>query len=372
MKVYFIDCLFRNMARKFGKCSLTYDTRGHYGRVYEVKTRTAPRRQVFLVHRKILRQVDRRRGDVVYEPSQEEYDHFAKVYGRAKYHKKHGKKTNEASCAAPDSTLVHTSDDRMSSSAGVFHVVACDGPLPVDYRASPYSDISDISSCQDIDYMLDFDNIPELSSRIWFDPDVLGASPRVSRGLTSMESTEPLPAVQMSYCSAENRSIPDSSQQGPQLSQQGNLQQDQDQDFSAWCQENLRMLSDGNCDQPKVKRVGMFRCMETQTDAEIPHVCRKTWVFDVNLVTNAIQTVMDAYPTSTPLYVEHHTALIINLPSGDETGWGDLCFMAYTMTQLERRFSQQAFQLGHAAQSIDPTGLTSLTSLVAFISLRMA
>jgi hypothetical protein len=57
-----------------------------------------------------------------------------------------------------------------------------------------------------------------------------------------MESTELFPAVQMSDCSGENRSIPDSSQQGPQLSQQGNLQQDQDQDqdFSAWCQENLQ------------------------------------------------------------------------------------------------------------------------------------
>ena len=71
---------------------MSVHTRGYYGRVYEVKTRTALRRHVFLVHRKILRQVDRRRGDVVYEPSQEEYDHFAKVYGRAKYHNKRGRK----------------------------------------------------------------------------------------------------------------------------------------------------------------------------------------------------------------------------------------------------------------------------------------
>jgi hypothetical protein len=309
----------------------------------------------------------------VYEPSQKEYDHFAKVHGRAKYHKKRGRKTNEASCAAPDSTVAHSSDDCISSSARVFRVVAGDGPLPVDYRASRYSDISDISSYQDTDYILDFDNNPELSSRTWFDPDVLGgASPGVGRELTSMESTELFPAVQMSDCSGENLSIPDFSQQGLQLSQQGDWQQDQDQDFSVWCQENLQMLSGGNCDQPQVKKVEMFRSTETQTDAEIPHVCRKTWVFNVNQVTNAIQTVMDAYPTSTPLDVAHRTARIINLPLGDETGWRDLRFLAYTMTQLERRFSQQAFQLGHTALSIGPTGLTSLTSLVAFISLRMA
>ena len=222
--------------------------------------------------------------------------------------------------------------------------------------------------------MLDFDNDPELSSRIWFDPDVLEASPGVSRELTSMEPTELFPAVQMSDCSGENRSIPDSSQQDLQFSQQGDRQQDrdQDQDFSAWCQENLRVLSGGNGDQPQVKKVEMFRSTETQTDAEIPHVCRKTWVFDVNQVSNAIQTVMDAYPTSTPLDVAHRTARIINLPLGDETGWRDLCFLTYTMTRLERRFSQQAFQLGHAALLIHPTGLTSLTSLVAFISLHMA
>jgi hypothetical protein len=257
MMVYFIDRLFRNMSGKSYECPLTYDTRGHYGRIYEVKTRTALRRHVFLVHRKILRQVDRRRGDVVYEPSQEEYDHFAKVYGRAKYHKRHDKKTNGASCAAPDSTLAHTSDEHMSSSAGVFRVVACDGPLPVDFRASPYTDISDFSSYQDIDYILDFDNNPELSSQTWFDPDVLRASPGVSRELTSMESTELFPAVQMSDCSGENRSIPDSSQQGPQLSQQGNLQQDQDQDqdFSAWCQKNLQMLSGGNVTNLKLRKL---------------------------------------------------------------------------------------------------------------------
>jgi hypothetical protein len=110
MTAYFIDHLFRNMSRKSYECPLTYDTRGHYGRVYEVKMRTALRRHVFLVHRKILRQVDLRH-DVVYEPSQEEYDHFAKVYGRAKYHKKHGTKTNEASCAAPDSIMARSSDD---------------------------------------------------------------------------------------------------------------------------------------------------------------------------------------------------------------------------------------------------------------------
>jgi hypothetical protein len=91
----------------------------------------------------------------------------------------------------------------------VFRLVACDGPLPVDYRASPYSYISDIS-CYQLLYMLDFDNNPELSSRTWFDPDVLGASPGVSRVLTSMESTELFLAVQMSDCSSENRSIPDS------------------------------------------------------------------------------------------------------------------------------------------------------------------
>jgi hypothetical protein len=86
--------------------------------------------------------------------------------------------------------------------------------------------------------MFDFDNNPELSSRTWFDPDVLGASPGVSRVLTSVESTELFPAVQMSDCWGENRSIPDSSQQGPQLSQQGDWQQyqDQDQDFSNICE----------------------------------------------------------------------------------------------------------------------------------------
>jgi hypothetical protein len=131
------------------------------------------------------------------------------------------------------------------------------------------------------------------------------------------------------------------------------------------------MLSGGNCDQPQVKKVEMFRSTETQTDAEIPHVCRKPRVFDVNQVTNAIQTVMDAYPTSTPLDVAHRTARIINLPLGDETGWRVICFLVYIMSQLERRFSQQAFQLGHAALYIDPTGLTSLISLVAFISLRL-
>jgi hypothetical protein len=82
----------------------------------------------------------------------------------------------------------------------VFRVVACDGPLPVDYRASPYSDTS---SDQDIDYKLDFDTNPELSSRIWFDPDVLGAAPGVIRVLTSMESTELFLAVQMSDCSVK-------------------------------------------------------------------------------------------------------------------------------------------------------------------------
>jgi hypothetical protein len=76
----------------------------------------------------------------------------------------------------------------------------------------------------------------------------------------------------------------------------------------------------------------------------------------VNQITNAIQTVMDAYPTSTPLKVAHRTARIINLPLGDETSWRDLCFLAYTITRLERRFSQQAFQLRHVALSIDPTG----------------
>jgi hypothetical protein len=330
------------------KCPLSNDPRGHYGSQHIVRTRTALRRHVLLVHGQIIDFDHVHQVDVLRQPSPEELARRRQTYRRGQQHKERQK----------DSSGSGFSNDA-DASCSVNHIAVVNSPLRVNSGDGHFPDVSEIS-VQNPDYMEDWDYDADFMNAPWFDlqpEDLIGPGQEESSSTSALTALDP--KVKPMGRSGDSRNDPE----GPR----------QDPVFEAWCQDRIRSLADDPSMQtrrrPPTPTALPAMC---QTDPEPEHLCRKQWSFNVRAASDAIGTVLEADPSITAMTAAHRVAFQIGLPREDEAGWRDLMQLADVYVRMERRLVANLYQVGRMGMAIDATGMSAFAALLTAISMRMA
>lgn len=350
---------------KTHRCPLSGDPRGHFGQEHVVRTRTALRRHVLLVHGYVIEYDQARHVDVLRQPSPDELARRRETYRRGQQHKgrqSDGSVISSDAGAGPSVEAVAqpvVENRPAAETSSVYRVKAVEALLPVDY-AETKSSVSDISSFVDSDIMDDFDNDPERSGVQWFDlvPADLSSPGRAESAMTAsaVVSAPVLEAAPM-VRPGTSRDVPDVPFQ--------------DTAHAVWCQNQLQALADiGGAPVLQRPPTPTTVSAEAQTDYVPEHVCRKVWAFNLNAVADAVSDAYEADMTATPLTVAHKVANIISLPRADEEGWRDLMQLSYLHARMERRIAKNVFETGRMGLAIDrvsafPAMLTSLCQRMA-------